>query len=60
MANSVDLDQTPHSAMSDLGLHYLQRPSGHYGTFFSNGQQRLTIRLYGYAGCSESLLDAHV
>ena len=26
MANSVDPDQTLHSAASDLGLHYLQRP----------------------------------
>ena len=26
MANSVDPDQTPHSAVSDLGLHCLQRP----------------------------------
>ena len=28
MANSVDPDQMPHSAVSDLGLHYLQRPVG--------------------------------
>ena len=26
MANSVDPDQMPHSAASDLGLHCLQRP----------------------------------
>ena len=26
MANSVDPDQTPHFAASDLGLYYLQRP----------------------------------
>ena len=26
MANSVDPDQTPRSAASDLGLHCLQRP----------------------------------
>ena len=26
MANSVDPDQTPHSAASDLGLHCLLRP----------------------------------
>ena len=26
MANSVDSDQTPHSAVSDLGLDCLQRP----------------------------------
>ena len=37
MANSVDPDQMPHSAASDLGLHYLHRPispntSGYYGT----------------------------
>ena len=27
MANSVDPDQTPHSAMSNLGLHWLHRPT---------------------------------
>ena len=37
MANSVDTDQTPHSAASDLGLHYLLRPiclntKGKYGS----------------------------
>ena len=26
MANSVEPDQTPHSVVSDLGLHCLQRP----------------------------------
>ena len=26
VANSVDPDQTPRSAASDLGLHYLLRP----------------------------------
>ena len=26
MTNSVDPDQMPHSAASDLGLHCLQRP----------------------------------
>ena len=26
MANNVDPDQTPRSAASDLGLHYLLRP----------------------------------
>ena len=26
MANSIDPDQTPHSAVSDLGLHCLLRP----------------------------------
>ena len=36
MAISVDSDQMLHSAASDLGLHYLQRPicpitSGYYG-----------------------------
>ena len=28
MANRVDLDQMLHSAVSDLGLHCLQRPIG--------------------------------
>ena len=37
MANSVDPDQTSHSAASDLGLHFLQMfictdTSGYYGT----------------------------
>ena len=36
MANSVDPDQMPHSVVSDLGLHYMQRPispksKGYYG-----------------------------
>ena len=36
MANSVDLDQMPHSVASDLGLHCLQWPicpntKEHYG-----------------------------
>ena len=31
MTNSVDPDQTPQSAASDLGLHYLLRPN-----FFGN------------------------
>ena len=36
VANSVDTDQTPHEAASDLGLHYLLRPAclnirGKYG-----------------------------
>ena len=40
MANSVDPDQTPQSAASDLGLHCLQRPicsntSGCYGICYS-------------------------
>ena len=38
MTNSVDPDQMPHSAVSDLGLHCLQRPIcpntyGYYGTY---------------------------
>ena len=40
MADSVDPDQMPHSAASDLGLHCLQRTScpnteGYYGTIVS-------------------------
>ena len=39
MANSVDPDQMPQSAASDVGLHRLQRPicpntEGYYGTLF--------------------------
>ena len=30
VANSADPDQTPRSAASDLGLHYLLRPACHY------------------------------
>ena len=38
MANSVDPDQMPHYAASDLGLHCFQRPicpntKGYYGTY---------------------------
>ena len=41
VANSVDPDQTPRSAASDLGLHCLPRPvfantKGKYGHFESN------------------------
>ena len=37
MANSIDPDQTPQNAASDLGLHSLQRPicpnvKGYYGS----------------------------
>ena len=39
MANSVDPDQMPHSAASDLGQHCLQRPTcpniqGYYSSFW--------------------------
>ena len=39
MTNSVDPDQMPHYAASDLGLHCLQRPIcpttlGYYGSLY--------------------------
>ena len=44
MANSVDPDQMPHSAASDLGLHCLQKPVQNFrvitvGMYFSFSPQ---------------------
>ena len=38
MANSVDPDQMPQSAASDLGLHCLQRPIG--PNFFRKNEKK--------------------
>ena len=51
-ANSVDPDQMPHSATSDLGLHCLQRPicpnsQGHYSILQPASEAQLDARLTG-------------
>ena len=52
-ANSVDPDQTPRSAASDLGLHCL--PLSLYGTLGSNGLRYLFLGVSSH--CQKYLLQ---
>ena len=54
MANSVDPDQTPRSAASDLGLHYL-RSSGCLVTFGKHDTRDYKTRLALHGNLSKSI-----
>ena len=48
MANSVDPDQTPRSAASDLGLHPLPSPVCHTTCYHGNSQYHNVRKYFEY------------